>query len=78
MKSLIEAWTAFCESLDTRGGTIALLFLSTSILGLCVLRAEHQGYSGVVETTFTTTFSGFTGALLLALTGKTKPDGGDK
>lgn len=75
MKSIMTAWSDFCDTLNTRGGTIALLFVSTALMGAFLLRAEHMGYSGNVETIMGTTFSSFTGALLLALTQKDKTNG---
>lgn len=75
MKTLMTAWSDFCDTLNTRGGTIALLFFFTVALGMMVLHAEHQGYTGQVEAVFTTTFANFTGALLLALTQKDKTNG---
>lgn len=74
MKTLMSAWSEFCDTLNTRGGTIALLFLSTMFLGFAILHAEHMGWNGTVEAVLTTTFSSFTGALLLALTQKDKTD----
>lgn len=65
-----DTWDRFTETLNTRGGTIALLFISTCGLFLGVLHVMHHGDSGPAAQVIVSTFSGFTGALLLALTQK--------
>jgi hypothetical protein len=65
---LIQFWTAFTESLNTRGGTIAVLFISTAVLGVAVMHIVHHGDEGPAANILIGTFSNFTGALLLALT----------
>jgi hypothetical protein len=75
MKTLMGAWSDFCDTLNTRGGTIALLFIATAGLFLGVLHVMHHGDSNQAATVIISTFSGFTGALLLALTQKDKTNG---
>jgi hypothetical protein len=68
MSILIEFWKAVTDSLNTRGGTIALLFVSTVVLGVLNLHILHRGDESSAAAVLQTTFANFTGALLLALT----------
>jgi len=76
MSRLIAAWQDFAETLNSRGGTIALLFVATLLLGLAVMHVMHHGDDGQAAAILIGTFSNFTGALLLALTGRDKPSNG--
>ena len=75
MQFLIEMWAEFTDSLQYAGGTIALLFIVTFLLGAAVMYNDHAGYVGGGAKVIEVSFSNFTGALLLALTRKTKNDG---
>jgi len=68
-------WNDFTESLNTRGGTVALLFVATCLLGLATVHVMHHGDAGQGAAVLVATFSNFTGALLLALTQKEKGNG---
>lgn len=67
----METWQKFLNSISTPGGNLLLLavFVST-LLGL-VLHVLHHGDTGQVQTVILATFSGFSGALLQALRGRT-------
>ena len=71
---IASAWASFTDTLNSRGGTIALLFLSCCVLGFALL----HGWHGDAETVslIRNTFSGFAGALLIALTSKDKNGNG--
>jgi len=73
MKWLIDAWSELADSLNTRGGTIALLFVSCVGLFFGLMHVMHHGDSGQAAAVLISTFSAFTGALLIALTTGTKP-----
>jgi hypothetical protein len=63
-------WQLFLNSLSTPGGNLLLLVVFVaSLLGL-VLHVLHHGDEGQVQTVILTTFSGFSGALLQALRGR--------
>jgi hypothetical protein len=68
-------WSNFCDSLNTRGGTIALLYIATMILGALCIRQMSLHVVGEEASLFRSTFSSFSGALLLALTQKDKTNG---
>ena len=72
LSGLIQAWSDFTDTLNTRGGTIGLLFVSSFVLGVMVMRAHYLNIDSEAASTIRTTFSGFTGALLIALTSKDK------
>jgi hypothetical protein len=72
---IMRWWESFADSLNTRGGTIALLFVACMLLGLGLLHVMHHGDSGQASATIVSTFSAFAGALLLALTQKDKTNG---
>jgi sugar phosphate permease len=73
MNWLVELWNEFTDSLNTRGGTIALLFVTCVGLAIMVVHIMHHGDGGQAAATIISTFSAFTGALLLALTQKDRP-----
>lgn len=77
LSGLIQAWSDFTDTLNGRGGTIGLLFIASFILGIMVLRSHHLGIDAESASTIRTTFSGFTGALLIALTSKDKNGNGN-
>ena len=68
-------WADFAETLNTRGGTIAALCLANLLLGGGLIFIMVRGDSNQAATVLISTFSSFTGALLLALTQKEKPNG---
>jgi hypothetical protein len=72
MNRIITAWQDFADTLNTRGGTIGLLFIATVLLGWGVVHVMHHGDQGQAAAVIISTFSSFTGALLLALTQKDK------
>ena len=78
MKWLIDGWNEFTDSLNTRGGTIALLFITCLGLACMVLHIMHHADTGQAAATIISTFSAFTGALLLALTQKDRQAGEEK
>lgn len=75
MRSLMDAWSEFCDTLNTRGGTIALLFIGCLLLGFGVLHIMHHSDTSQASSVILSTFSSFMGALLLALTQKDKTNG---
>lgn len=77
LHDLIAAWSDFTDTLQQRGGTIGLLFVASFILGLMVLRSHSLNIDAESASTIRTTFSGFTGALLIALTSKDKNGNGE-
>jgi cobalamin synthase len=75
MRHLTDVWAEFADTLDSRGGTIALLFVSCVALGAVMLHIMHHGDDGQATSAIISTFSAFTGALLVALTSRTKANG---
>jgi hypothetical protein len=74
-EKVMKWWEEFADTLNTRGGTIALLFMSCVGLFFGVMHVMHHGDTGQAAAVIISTFSGFTGALLVALTGKDRPNG---
>jgi hexokinase len=72
---IMKWWDDFCDSLSTRGGTIALLFVATITLGIFLLHIMHMGYAGDIVAEMRTAFASFVGALLIALTSQNKNNG---
>ena len=71
---LADFWKAFTETLNTRGGTIALLFVCNVGLFFGVLHILHTGDESNAAAILNGTFNAFNGALLIALTtGGTQP-----
>jgi hypothetical protein len=67
----MNKWQSFLNSISTPGGNLLILSLFVIAL-LCVVIAEiHHGDEGQVQTVVLSTFSGFAGALLQALRGRT-------
>jgi hypothetical protein len=68
---MLEGWQKFLDSLATKGGNLFVLSLFVASLLLLVLHVLHRGGgSDPVTTVLLSTFSGFSGALLAALTGQ--------
>jgi hypothetical protein len=72
----VEKWQKFLDSIATKGGNLLILavfvmFFFVSLFVMWMLKLD-TGQSQVV-TVITATFSGFSGALLTALTGR-QPD----
>jgi hypothetical protein len=63
---IVSFWVGFTETLNTRGGTIALLFLCSVLLGVGVLRHAQETSEGA--SLLRNAFAAFNGALLIALT----------
>jgi len=74
--NLADAWDRFTESLNSAGGTVALLFVSTALLGYGVIHVMHHFDNNAASEVVISTFSNFTGALLLALTQGAKKSNG--
>jgi len=66
-------WRNFVDSISSRGGSILILLLITMVLGVMVLR--HGGDTGEAASLIRNSFSGFSGALLMALTTTSKANG---
>jgi hypothetical protein len=71
----MKFWASFADTLNTRGGTIAALCVATLVLGIGLIVIMVKGYSNQPATVIVSTFSSFTGALLLALTQKDRVNG---
>jgi len=69
----MSRWQNFLNSLSTRGGAIFLLF-AISIAGMSVIvhMVHHQEESSMFAGAILSTFSSFSGALLLALKGSSE------
>jgi hypothetical protein len=66
----MDSWQKFLNSLGTPGGNLLLLVIFVSCLLGLVLHVLHHGDDGQVTTVILSTFSGFSGALLQALRGR--------
>ena len=66
-------WRNFVDSISSRGGSILILLVITMVLGVMVLR--HGGDTGEAASLMRNSFSGFSGALLMALTTTSKANG---
>lgn len=74
----MKRWNDFLESLATGGGAIFCLMAFVVLFGCVSLHMlHHQGYSEQMVTTFTSLLTGFAGALLGALTARSKPPNGN-
>jgi hypothetical protein len=68
---VIERWQKFLDSLATKGGNLAVLCFFVIFLLLLTMWVLHRGTStSQAATVLLATFSGFSGALLAALTGQ--------
>ena len=73
----MKRWNDFLESLATGGGAIVSLMFFVIIFGFVSLHIMwHKEYSEQMVTTFTGLLTGFAGALLGALTARSKPPNG--
>ena len=77
MSRLIDVWIQFVESLNSRGGTIALLFMCNLGLVVLMLHIMHTGNTTQAATAVIATFSNFTGGLLVALSSRDKSGNGN-
>jgi hypothetical protein len=67
----MQKWQLWLNSFNTPGGNLLLLFVFVvTLLGLTLRLLYHPGDS-TVTTVILTTFSGFSGALMKALSGRT-------
>lgn len=66
-------WRNFVDSISSRGGSILILLVITMVLGIMVLR--HGQDTGEAASLIRNSFSGFSGALLMALTTTSKANG---
>ena len=74
----MKRWNDFLESLSTGGGAILALMTFVVIFGWVSLHImHHPNYSEQMVTTFTGLLTGFAGALLGALTARSKPPNGN-
>jgi hypothetical protein len=71
---MINAWNKFLDSLSSPGGKLLILALFVASLFVLVIHVLHHADSGQVTTVILATFSNFSGALLISLTGHSKPD----
>ena len=67
----MQKWQAFLTSISTPGGNLFVLCIFVSALLALVLHILHHGDNGQVTTVILSTFSGFSGALLQGLRGRT-------
>lgn len=67
----MQRWQTFLNSWNTPGGNMLLLFIFVFSLLLLVLHLLHHSGDANITTVITTTFAGFAGALLKALSGRT-------
>jgi len=73
----MKRWNDFLDSLSTGGGAIFALMFFVVLFGFVSLHMmHHPGYSEQMVTTFTGLLTGFAGALLGALTARSKPPNG--
>lgn len=68
----MRIWDDFLDSLATRGGSIFMLSFFFFILGALMYHVLHHGDNDQVATVIISTFSGFGGALLTALTSQAR------
>jgi hypothetical protein len=66
-------WRNFVDSISSRGGSILILLAVTLLLGIMVMR--HGSDTGEAASLIRNSFSGFSGALLMALTTTSKANG---
>lgn len=67
----MDTWQKFLNSLSTPGGNLLLLTIFVISMLALVVHVLHHGDDSQVATVILTTFSGFSGALLQALRGRT-------
>lgn len=73
----MKRWNDFLDSMATGGGAILALMFFVVLFGFVSLHVmHHPGYSEQMVTTFTGLLTGFAGALLGALTARSKPVNG--
>lgn len=66
----MTSWHSFLDSLATRGGNIFCLIVINVALAMLVYHVLHHNEVGAATATvILSTFSNFTGALMMALTG---------
>lgn len=74
----MKGWNDFLDSLATGGGAILALMCFVILFGFVSLHIMwHKDYSEQMVTTFTGLLTGFAGALLGALTARSKPLNGN-
>lgn len=73
----MDKWNDFLESLSTKGGNLLVLLVFTLMfMGLMIHVAyRHNQFGPEITTWIVGTASGFTGALLAALTGQARKNG---
>lgn len=69
----MNTWRNLVDSISSRGGSILILLAITATLGILVMR--HGGEVGESASLIRNSFSGFSGALLMALTITSKANG---
>lgn len=75
----MDKWSAFLNSLASKGGNILVLLVVSAFLGVAVLHVIHAGETaGAAGNLIVSSFAGAFGALLLSLQnggGQRKADG---
>ncbi len=66
----MDRWQKWLNSIATPGGNLLVLSLFVIALLTVVIFEIHHGLEGQVQTVVLSTFSGFSGALLQALRGR--------
>jgi hypothetical protein len=67
----MQKWQQFLNSISTPGGNLLLLAFYVAALLALVIHVLHHADNGQIVTVILSTFSGFSGALLQALRGRT-------
>jgi hypothetical protein len=70
---MLTGWNKFLDSLNTPGGKLLILAFFVASLFVLVIHVLHHADSGQVTTVILATFSNFSGALLISLTGHQTP-----
>jgi hypothetical protein len=67
----MQKWQSFLNSIATPGGNLLVLCIFVVALLVVMIFEIHHSDEGQVQTVVVATFSGFSGALLQALRGRT-------
>lgn len=67
----MQRWQTFLNSFNTPGGNLMLLFVFVIGMLILVVYLLHHPGDANITTVITTTFAGFSGALLKGLSGRT-------
>ena len=66
---MMKAWQDFLDSLSTKGGNIAVLFVASVLLAALLMHVIHHGADTSAIEDFKEALSSFTEALLFACSG---------